>query len=281
MGKPRLFVLPFPLALDAVVLGSLTKNPEHPHQGFFDLAKLPPDVRPQLAAPTEVVNFSSMADSSKRADLEVVLTKFASVFFESGEKSMDRLMACKATEYVVLDSDGWYDTLCGSEPARLWLEKAFVAGSQSVYLITGYRTLVEARLHQERANDMAVGGNVAVPIGQIVADPSNTLDVGVRGGHQSSDTSNRAFTVPGEKIFAVQYRKVKIKWYKRDVESSFLERNNRWVEMFSMRSGSSDLDEDTIYEASLVDEKDNDIPNGCEASDSSEDPYYFKKVTSS
>jgi len=220
-----------------------------------------------------------MTKSSKKANLEVMLTRFASVFFESGEKSLERLMACRATEYVVLNSGDWYDTLCGEGPARLWLEKAFVAGSQSVYLITGYRTLAEARLHQQRDSDIAVGGYATIPTGQGVGDPSNVLDVGVRGGHQTSNSADKAFTVPTEKIFAVQYRQVKIKWYhRRDVDASFLEPNNRWVEMFSMRSGSTDLDGDTVYEASLLGNEDSNVSDGCEIADCSEDTYYFKKL---
>jgi hypothetical protein len=58
----------------------------------------------------------------------------------------------------------------------------------------------------------------------------------------------------------VQYRQVKIKWFSRkEVQASFLEPDNRWVEIFSIRSGSGDLAGDTIYEASL-EEEDEDVP---------------------
>jgi hypothetical protein len=281
MGKQRLFVLPFPLALEAATLGRLIKNPENPHQDFLDLDLLPPNLKPRHVT-SNFDGFINIAKSSRSADLEFVLTKFASVFFESGEKSLERLMACKATEYVVLNSGNWYDTLCGEPTARLWLEKAFIAGSQSVYLITGYRTLEEARLHQQRDNDMGAGGNVTLPTGQIAGVPSDAPDVGVRGGHQVVESAGRAFTVPGEKIFAVQYRQIKFKWYARkDVDASFLEPNNRWVEMFTMRSGSSDLDGDYVYEATLADDEDQEALEGCEISESCEGTYYFKKQNAS
>jgi hypothetical protein len=43
------------------------------------------------------------------------------------------------------------------------------------------------------------------------------------------------------------------------VQASFLEPDNLWVEMFSMRIGSGDLAGETVYEATLA-EEDEDVP---------------------
>jgi hypothetical protein len=260
MGKRGLFVLSFPLPLEAASLGRLILNPEHPHQDFLDPASLPSKPSPDIIH-SDFVNFSGVAKSSRSADLEAKLTKFASIFFEKGDKSVERLLACKATEYIVLNSTTWYKKLCAEDSVRLWLETAFVQGDK-VYLITGYRTLVEANLQQQKGGNMRAGGNVTIPVGEGLGVPSGALDLGVSGSYQDAESADRGFTAPGEKIFDVQYRQVKIKWYSRkEVQASFLEPDNRWVEMFSMRSGSGDLagDTDTIYEATLA-EEDEDVP---------------------
>jgi hypothetical protein len=277
MGKQRIFILPFPLPKEAAVLGRLVLNPGHPHQDFIDPASLPSQPKPEILS-SDIDNFSSFVKSSKRTGLEASLTTFASVLFSSGEKSLERLAASKATEYLVSNSGSWYQRLCAEKEVRLWMETAFNQESK-VYLITGYRTLVDTKLHQQETTSTNVSGRVTVPVAQIGGIPSDALDLGARGGHQSNESADRVFTAPNEKIFAVQYRRIKINWYSRkDVQSSFLEKNNRWVEMFTMRSGTGSIGDDTIYEAVIADEEDEDIPDKCEVSDLSEDSYVFFKT---
>jgi hypothetical protein len=53
---------------------------------------------------------------------------------------------------------------------------------------------------------MRASGNVTIPVSEGLGVPSETPDLGVSGSYQDAESADRAFTVPGEKIFAVQYR---------------------------------------------------------------------------
>jgi len=162
--------------LEAASLGRLIVNPEHPHQYFLDYASLPSKPSPDVIH-SDFVNFSAVAKSSRSADLEPKLTKFASIFFERGG-SVERLLACKAGEYIVLNSSTWYKKLCAEDSVILWLETVFVQGDK-VYLVTSYRTVVEANLQRQKAGDIRAGGNVTIPLSEGHGVPDESLDSGV------------------------------------------------------------------------------------------------------
>jgi hypothetical protein len=265
MGKSRLLLPPFPQPKEHVSLGRLVLNPAAPHQDYFDPKSV--NVSPEVSS-SEVENFSRVLQASNNAKLKAFLTDFATTFFESGDKTIERLNACIATEYVLLNSGPWYLRLVQKDEARLFLEQAF-NGSSKLYLITGWYTLHEAKIAQSGAKTNNAGMKASAPISQMTGLPTSNVNVGGEGSITSNQSLDTALQAPREKIFAVQYRQVVTKWkYRKDVSKSFLEPDNRWVQLFTTRSQGDDDDEhDILYEASLTNDSEEEIPEGCETLD--------------
>lgn len=64
-----------------------------------------------------------------------------------------------------------------------------------------------------------MGGNTVIPVSValaalgVVVPMGNLADPGLEGSCGQTDDEQRHFIAPGEQVFAVQYRKVRCRWF--------------------------------------------------------------------
>ena len=87
---------------------------------------------------------------------------------------------------------------------------------------------------------------VMVPLGDI-ADPR------VAGNNIKKQGIQRQFVADGEQICAVQYRKVRFKWFSsRDLDAALLEKDTRWKMCWNIRG--QEIGTNDVVEVDLHDE---------------------------
>lgn len=97
--------------------------------------------------------------------------------------------------------------------------------------------------------------------------PVVDLTSSVGGGREVGKKYKRSFGSIGEQIYAVQYRKLKFKWFSsRSIESSFLEPNNRWKICSEVR-GDEEEGEDDVVEVEISEDGADDEDEESESED--------------
>jgi hypothetical protein len=172
---------------------------------------------------------------------------------------------CKT--YQLKNSGDFFRTICKTNEAREWLEAA-IESNRDVYLVVGIKTLTDAKVTQSLQRSKTDRGDIEIPIGQIATATTGFVGsggIGVGGSHKYKFEKTAAFVVPGEQVYAVQYRRIEFAWYSsRHIDKAFLEGGNRWkVYVSSSRGGDNEYDD--IIDAELEDglEK-SDLENDCE-----------------
>ncbi|KAI2999413.1 hypothetical protein CBS147346_7716 [Aspergillus niger] len=255
MGKTLISLLSFPLPLDALGLGRLIHDRKNPRQGFFDpTTDLPTKPKPDVSA-SDIHSFADMVKSTHAVELEASLTRFASAFLRTKAKSFDELKSCLVKEYILSNADSWYDTIISEGATRRWIERSKMRG-KDVYLVTGYRTLLDATLSTSSSSGVHGGGTAHGPMGALIGNPDDSLDIKGKAQVDSAKSHNLSMLVPGERVFALQYLKIKFKPFSSDkVDSSYLASRNRWIETLTVRGEEAENDG---LEAVLVEDFDDD-----------------------
>jgi hypothetical protein len=107
-------------------------------------------------------------------------------------------------------------------------------------------------------SEAASATGAVVMVGNL-ADPAVTIQ------RQGDHGLRKQFVAPGEQVYAVQYRKVKFKWYSsRDLDRAALEKGSRWMVHGTVRGqevGTNDVVEATISEEEDADGEEIVSPN--------------------
>ncbi|KAJ5559967.1 nucleoside phosphorylase domain-containing protein [Penicillium frequentans] len=99
---------------------------------------------------------------------------------------------------------------------RQWVEKQIERSNEQIYLVVGFRSM----WHRD-------------------------IDSSFKTSEQS-DTN--ALSCIGEAVYAVQYRKLKFKWYRRkDIDAASLQKGNCWQSLYTSRGDDDEDDEAEDY----------------------------------
>ena len=126
---------------------------------------------------------------------------------------------------------------------------AIEEGATGIYLIVGYHTLSDTKYEKVSISGGGFGMDSSVSIemgiagGNSISTSGVDLAARIRGGVNSERRQQSGFEVPGEQIYAVQYRKLKFKWYSsRSLKDGVLEKNNRWKLYWDVRGDNEEQD---------------------------------------
>ncbi|KAI5853624.1 hypothetical protein BZA05DRAFT_396681 [Tricharina praecox] len=223
---------------DSVQLGRLVRNATNPHQDYhYPFGDSSSDAEhPSVVVKTQQ-NFQELITSSRCASLRTRLKLSAIGAITTN--------ATEARTYQLDNSGAWFKKACGEKATREWILDAIKDGAK-MYLTVGYHVVVDALVYERR-------GEFADKDGQARGDGGGDGNSEVQGGLDSGNVHERKFGAPGEHIYAVQYRKLRFKWFSsHDVDQVALERNNRWKVSLGVR-GEDDGEEDDVLEADLAD----------------------------
>ncbi|KAH0604954.1 uncharacterized protein H6S33_004936 [Morchella sextelata] len=242
------------LPLSAVQLGRLILNIKAPHEDYVD----PPAPTPPEVIKNPQRNFTELRTSSNAFKLRGRLTQLLSASYEHESKHQIDLSATIAYTYALCNSGAWFKAACAHHSIRRWLQDAIEDGD-SVYLVTGYHTVVDARFGTGMSSTSTDRQQVSMPIDATGLPSMQGMDMtaGVDTSHKLCRGFGRTFEAPGEQVYAVQFRKVVFRWFSsRKIEKGML-KENQWrvyagrgpVDRYDSNSDSED--EEDAVEASL------------------------------
>lgn len=203
----------FFLPLSAVSLGRFVISLDHPHQDFHNPTG---DIDPNVTEKVQT-QYESFHHSIKHQNIASQLTTFLSSSFAKRLKASVRITADQARTYYLNNAGQWFRDAVKSQETREWIERTIDEG-EDIYVVVAYHTLMNARILEQSGGQSSAGGNLAIPVSTAltasgVVIPFNIADPGLSGFRDRIEDEQRRFIAPGEQIYAVQYRKVRWKWF--------------------------------------------------------------------
>jgi hypothetical protein len=148
-----------------------------------------------------------------------------------------------------------FKALIARDDVREWLQEGILTDDKS-YMVVGYRTFSDASTTRQAQASREVAGQVDLPLadaavgipgaGQVLG-----LDVSAGAGRAVSSDSNQQAKFPGERIYAVCYRRVKFGFI-RKVDNAQLEGTNQWI-MYPETKGAVTDEDAEVVDADLDD----------------------------
>ena len=225
---PSTLLLPLPLPADEVRIGSFLVNPSDPTQEYFHLQEQDPGLKPSILR-VDVTDFTNTIRDAGTKEVEAVLTGYFSTTIDWAKSKSLELSSAKAATYLMRNSGYWFEQACALARMQWWFEWVSRRGHK-IYLLVGLRTIFDGRFRLEHTASTSTGGQVKVPADVLAGLPPMGLDVGGGGKVSKDQTASSEFSAAGERIWALQYRQIKFKWYSRKkMENAALETGTRWV----------------------------------------------------
>jgi len=138
-----------------------------------------------------------------------------------------------------------------SEETRKWIERTIDEG-EDIFVVIGYHTILDARIMEQCGGQSTSGGNLVMPVSAalaatgVVVPFGNLADPGLAGSRGRMEDEQRQFVAQGEQICAVQYRKIRHRWFASNkVDKMALAKETRWERYDRPRYLESD-GEDTV-----------------------------------
>lgn len=246
----------------SVKLGRLILNTKAPYQDFLD---------PISGRPTDdetIVNHHSNLEGTggftKSSKFGTYLNEILSISYHRQNDTGVSFSSPTVTTRHLINSGDWFEAACTGEKTREWLVKAH-DNRRNVYLVVGTRTVENAKLGKSATSRTVKEGNAEVPVSAVasgIAAVTRSLAIGSPGTKTTRDVTHRqrsGFDAPGEKVCAIQYRKVRSKWFPiRKSENLYLEPGNRWKPCSDADDWrgveDEDDDEEEFFEVALEDE---------------------------
>jgi|SRR5579859_3863608 len=223
------------LEKDQVCLGRLVFSINDPGDCFYEAA---PELAEQdvSAAPFAWPSLDLQKDKNKAFSLQ--LSKLLTGKVETAASQHDVLLAQNIKRHKLLNSDRIYAKVLADSGAKKWIEDNWRDGP--VHFVVGLLTAENAAVATASSQTGAVGAKVTAPLGEAIAPGSSiapvlgsTLDVAAEASKRFTAAQNAKFLAPGERIIAVQYKRVGVRgWFRKDVDASFLEKPGVWAKQF-------------------------------------------------
>jgi hypothetical protein len=244
---PPLLLLP----LDSVKLGRFVTNIEHPHENYYSpsFTETPKSIEADFL-------FTGQNQNGTDAAFWFTLTSLVSARFSRSAKSNIHIAPAYGKKYSLDNSNEWFEKAVGDTETRRWIEKAALRGD-TIYMIVGIVTLSDVRVVEDSAAGRHIGAEVHVPVELSLAAAgaavpfAGLIDPTVHGSYRSIEKDKAQFLSPGEKVCALQYRKIPHKWFSsRRLDMSSLKSTRLWLclegDRRNMYDDEDDEDEDGI-----------------------------------
>ncbi|KAI9674028.1 MAG: hypothetical protein M1829_003871 [Trizodia sp. TS-e1964] len=208
-AKSDFFLLANALTPDAVPLGTLIPAITQPHQDG-------------LPSPPHLTQGS-----------DYLLSRLLQLSADDESGSTHQFAAREAYLYALTKPRRVFVALCAPPDVRDYVREEVEAGARHLFFVTGYCTFVDARIEKEVGARGTMGVRVDVPVGDILLGPgaaAGLADVVAGAGHSHEYEQVKRFTTPGERIYALSYRRVKFQWFSRgDIDKAELKESNCWI----------------------------------------------------
>lgn len=247
-----IILTPFFLPQDSIKLGRFVTRVDHPHQNHHD----PPSAGQPRALLSVLDSFTGEHETASHSTFNASLTSLLSASFSKRAKINIRVATDRVKTYTLDNSDNWFDEAIGLAATRAWIERALDRG-EDIYMIVGYRTVMNASISQASILVNSAGGQTTAPgtlsltAAGIIAPIGGLLAASVGTNQQGLDGAISQFVAPGEQVYALEYRKLCHRWLSsKHVDNSRLSGVRQWPSM--ERSRDEEDGEDDIIEVEMT-----------------------------
>ncbi|KAJ3494766.1 hypothetical protein NLG97_g3865 [Lecanicillium saksenae] len=244
-------VIPTPLftSPEAVKLGRFITNIEEPNEAYYE----PPLAAEDLRVLTNEFTFTGHQKSSYKGGFGSTLASLLSVNISKRVDDSAYIAQARAVSYALDNSEAWFDKAVDLEGTQRWIERAALRGRR-IYMIVGIQTLHDPHVIMASSRGSEVKGQVSVPValaattaGVVVPafGGGTDTDPSLLGDHTSLMSGKSEYIAPGERVCALQYRKVGYRWMSSKVVDTLrLSKTRRWSCMEGEMRTAHDLDEE-------------------------------------
>jgi len=166
-------------------------------------------------------------DKSKGTRFYLRLTKFLTSLYKTKNATLFAVVATEGRSYMLLNSHLHLGRICKDQVTRDWLETVIKEGWEA-YMIVGIHTVKDAEVAHNHRNAFETKVSTQLPVDTLAAPgastiaPGNIIDVDAAAKKWRAIGETSSFVAPGEQGIAIQYCKLKFKWFSsRTFESAY------------------------------------------------------------
>ncbi|KAK6514398.1 hypothetical protein TWF506_008793 [Arthrobotrys conoides] len=246
------------LPFEAVALGRLVTNTKSPAEEFYDSEILRNIITSHNVLVTPRNNFREVLRCTLGTSTYSTLTAIISSHFSVGTQDYVHLESLANKTYQLENSTHIFENICEDLNARRWLTR-MIGRRRSIHMIVGFETIIDAGVSYKTVKAEEKGGEIVAPVSTILtaalAAPiplTDTLDPSAGFSKTEGYEVQKSYFVPGEMVFAVQYRKLEFSWLSsRDIDKATL-RKSRWMISFGVRRDTEKPEEKDVIDFHLV-----------------------------
>lgn len=248
------FLTSLPYNLDDISLGSLIPDVRQPHQDALCIKELSPGpLGVSIRVEHNIQCDLQMSDSSW---FEAQLSRLINLSRERSQDDAVTISALNGRIFELRNPKALFSKLCERQDVKEWFQEGIEAGEGS-YMVVGYRTFHGASTVVRSQSASQTAARLEAPLGDAATGVPGTgqllgLNAAAGAGRNTGAAVSSDATFPGERIYAICYRKVKTKTRLWQVGDPQLDRTNQWV----MYSRTMRGQEDETGEAVEVDLED-------------------------
>jgi len=244
------------LSVESIRLGRLVRNVDEPQSDYLDPDC---DLRPESVIITPHLRYEEVQQSTTDKSFTAVLTRLMSASRARRNKAYTQVTTDRVTTYQLGNSGSWFKSAIKTETAREWIKESIDQGDD-IYVVVGYHTMLDAQVVEGAADALESSGQLGLPVTEVALAATGVMvplgdiaDPRVAGNNIKKQGIQRQFVANGEQICAVQYRKVRFKWFSsRDLDAALLEKDTRWKMCWNIRG--QEIGTNDVVEVDLHDE---------------------------
>jgi hypothetical protein len=253
--RPFYLLTNVPYNREDIPLGGLLSDIRYPNQDVLNVANVA-DGSPDVAVRTES-NIQHDLHTSERSWFDAQVSRLVAASYQRSSNDDVRISSHEGRIYELKQPKALFQGLCENPEVKEWLQDDIKSGSKS-YMIVGYRTFIDASTEARQGSSKEIAGKAQVPLADLASPVPGVgqavgLDLGVGGGQGATVKGNAQATFPGERIYAICYRRVKFDFKPWNPAGPRLENENQWV-MFSETRRQTDEQNAEMVEADLDDD---------------------------
>jgi hypothetical protein len=244
----------FFLPQSAIKLGRFITNIDEPHRDYHD----PSPCKGFSIIEKIETHYDSINTHGGHRNFASDLTAFLSSSISRRTKASIRITTNQVKTYYLDNNGQWFRDAIRSEDVRKWIERTIDEG-EDIYVVVGYHTALDARIAQQSREQEGLDGKLVIPLSSVLATSGvvvpfgDLADPGLAGSTGRAEGRQRQFVAQGEQIIAVQYRKIRFRFFSsKSVDKATLGREARWERYDRPRSVQSDRED--MVEVSLEDD---------------------------
>ncbi len=242
-----------PLAPNAVPLGRLVLDISAPWQDFCPVL---PELSPEVdVMSTPFLQFHELFERTRKTKFHANFSKAMNSLVSKGDRLTASVQSPQGSRFCLLNSGHHFERMCEDANVRRWFED-IITGGFDVYMVVGLIALKDTTVVRTFETNSVIQGEAQAPITEIVSSGlallmpgaiGSILDSGMGGGRAAGRAIGARYFAPGDRIMAVQYRKVRFSWFSsRSMDKAYLEKGNRWIIDSSLARSEYEDDEDVI-----------------------------------